>query len=162
MAVTLQRRNGREPAHGSSWWVPMAIASGLLVAAAIAAALLFGERGGAPQQATPPPLTSRISLAAKAALVALGSDEVEFESARSELLAILEARRDEMPGTSHETVVSNLEIIEAEIEAISEALARDPDNRRLAELLAEAYQRELELLQRAAALPTMDRTDGDT
>jgi len=67
-----------------------------------------------------------------------------------------------MPGTSHETVVSNLEIIEAEIEAISEALARDPDNRRLAELLAEAYQRELELLQRAAALPTMDRTDGDT
>ena len=52
-------------------------------------------------------------------------------------------------------MTENLEIIEIQIAAISDELGRDPDNQRLARLLAQAYQKELELLQRAAALPTI-------
>jgi hypothetical protein len=107
-------------------------------------------------------LSSRISLAARAALVALGSDEEEFETARAELLAVLDARSDDLPRETRATVNENLEIIEVQIAAISEELSRDPDNQRLARLLAVAYQRELELLQKAAALPSLEGTTEDS
>jgi hypothetical protein len=104
---------------------------------------------------SPPPLRSRIGVAAKAALAAMGSDEEGFEAAREELLKVIEARRENLPGDSHATVTENLEIIESQIAAISDELSRDPDNPRLARILAEAYQREIELLQMAAALPSV-------
>jgi hypothetical protein len=132
--------------------VPLAGVSVALVAVALLAAFFFGV---AEEEAAsrPTPLRSRLGLAAQAALVALGSDESEFETARSELLAVLEERKDRLPANAHTTVTENLEIIDNEIAAISAELSRDPKNRRLARILAEAYQRELELLQRAAALP---------
>lgn len=136
------------------WWIPLAVGSGIVVALALAAAVILGTQGGDRQPNTAP-LSSRISLAARAALVALGSDEEEFESARTELLEVLDARSHELPEETRTTVIENLEIIEAQIAAISEELSRDPDNQRLARLLAVAYQRELELLQRAAALPSI-------
>ena len=143
-----------EESRRGGWWLPLAAASAVAVVIALAAALILGERG---EDAVRPaaPLSSRIGLAAKAALVALGSDEAEFESARTELLQVFEARRDEIPEDAQRTMTENLAIIEAEIAAISEELSRDPDNPRLARLLAEAYQEELELLQRAAALPSL-------
>lgn len=136
------------------WWIPLAVGSGIVVVLALAAALFLGtQEGDRPTNAAP--LSSRISLAARAALVALGSDEQEFETARTELLEVLDARRDDLPEETRTTVTENLEIIEVQIAAISEELSRDPDNQRLARLLAAAYQRELELLQRAAALPSI-------
>jgi hypothetical protein len=132
-----------------------------VVAVALVAAVLLGQRGDVSPE-NPAPLSSRISLAARAALVALGSDEVEFEAARSELLEVLDARRDEIPEETQATVTENLEIIENQIAAISAELSRDPENPRLARLLAAAYQRELELLQRAAALPTVSRVGDES
>jgi hypothetical protein len=143
------------------WWIPLAVGSGLVVAVALVAAVLLGQRGEPPQE-NAAPLSSRISLAARAALVALGSDEVEFEAARTELLQVLDARQDEIPEETRATVSENLEIIEDQIAAISAELSRDPENPRLARLLAAAYQRELELLQRAAALPTVSRVDDES
>lgn len=135
------------------WWIPLAVGSGIVVTLALAAAIFLGYRGEDRREA-PAALSSRISLAARAALVALGSNEEEFESARAELLQVLDARSDQLPQETRNTVNENLEIIEVQIAAISEELSRDPDNQRLARLLAAAYQRELELLQHAAALPT--------
>lgn len=151
----------RDDLDRRDWWIPLAVASALLVVVALAAAVLLGQRGGEPAEATPP-LTSRIGLAARAALVALGSDAEEFESARAELLQVFDARGQEMPEETRTTVAENLEIIEGQIAAISEELGRDPDNQRLARLLAAAYQRELELLQRAAALPTLGGATDDS
>ena len=136
------------------WWIPIALGSGLVVALALAAAVFLGQPGGdRPEPSVP--LSSRISLAARAALLALGSDEQEFETARAELLEVLDSRRDSLPEETRNTVKKNLEIIEVQIAAISEELSRDPDNQRLARLLAAAYQRELELLQRVASLPKL-------
>jgi len=139
----------------AEWWIPLAVGSGLVVALALVAAIFLGR----PAEQNPEPsapLSSRIGLAARAALVALGSDEEEFESARAELLEVLDARSADLPEEAHTTVTENLEIIAVQIAAISEELSRDPENQRLARLLAAAYQRELELLQKAAALPGMD------
>lgn len=149
--------NDQDDSARAEWWIPLAVGSGLIVAFAIMAALLLGHRGEE-RSLSPAPLTSRIGLAARAALVALGSDEEDFESARAELLEVLDARSDELPQETRNTVDENLEIIEAQIAAISEELSLDPDNQRLARLLAAAYQRELELLQKAAALPGYEGT----
>ena len=143
-----------------NWWIPLAVGSSALVVVALVAAIVLSGRAEVPVEPSVA-LSSRIGLAAKAALVALGSDEDEFETARAELLAILDARRDDLPGESHATVTENLQIIEAQIAAISEELSRDPDNPKLARMLAAAYQRELELLQRAAALPTVPDAAGE-
>ncbi len=75
----------------------------------------------------------------------------------AELLQVLDARSEELPRETRDTVSENLEIIGVQIAAISEELSRDPDNQRLARLLAAAYQQELELLQKAAALPSARR-----
>jgi len=151
----------RDDLAGRDWWIPVAAVSALLVVVALAAAVILGQRGREPAE-TAAPLTSRIGLAARAALVALGSDADEFEKARTELLHAFDTRGQEMPEETRTTVERNLEIIEAQIAAISEELGRDPDNQRLARLLAAAYQRELELLQRAAALPTMGGATDDS
>lgn len=134
------------------WWIPLAATSAIVVLLAVAAALILGRDGHEPSGGAA--LSSRLGLAARAALVALGSDEAEFETARAELLKVLDARSAAMPEQTRTTVTENLEIIEAQIAAISAELERDPDNQRLARLLAAAYQRELELLQRAAAMPS--------
>ncbi len=149
------------PQGGGEWWVPVTIVAGLVVAAALVVALVL-----VPDQVdndgSSVPLTSRVGLAARAALVALGSDEKEFEAARSELLAVLDARRDRWPEGAHSTVSENLEVIEAQINAISKELERSPDDARLARLLADAYRRELELLQMAASLPVADEPVDDS
>jgi len=144
-----------ETPSSGGWWLPLAVASAVVVVIALAAAVILGERGEEAVSRPAAPLASRIGLAARAALVALGSDEADFEAARAELLGVFESRRDETPEDANQTMIENLAIIEAQIAAISDELSRDPDNPRLARLLAEAYQEELELLQRAAALPAL-------
>jgi len=151
---------GDDPAR-DSWWFPVAVTAAGLVAIALAAAVFLGQHGSIEEQSTAP-LASRIGLAARAALAALGSDEIEFEAARTELLEVIDARREELPEETRATVAENLQIIETQIAAISVELSRDPDNPRLARLLAAAYQRELELLQRAAALPGLSRSEDES
>jgi hypothetical protein len=143
------------------WWVWLALAAAVLVAGSLTAALVLGNRELAPEPA-PAPLTSRIGLAARAALVALGSSEEELEAARADLLGAFDARRGDLPEESRAALVESLAVIEGQIAAISDELTRDPDNTRLARLLAEAYRRELELLQMAAGLPGAPGADADT
>lgn len=159
MAST-QRAESDDPAR-AEWWIPLAAGSGLVVVLALVAAVFLGQPTEMAPEPTAP-LSSRIGLAARAALVALGSDEEEFESARAELLEVLDARSANLPEEAQTTVTENLEIIEVQIAAISEELSRDPDNQRLARLLAAAYQRELELLQKAAALTGVDGPSEDS
>jgi hypothetical protein len=153
--MDLQNGGRRRRQAGGSWWFPVTVVAGLAVAAALVAAVVLAPREVG-RTAPSVPLTSRVGLAATAALAALGTDSRDFEAARSELLAVFDARRDRMPEGAHTTVTENLEVIEAQINAISAELERSPGDPRLARLLADAYRRELELLQMAAALPTMD------
>jgi anti-sigma factor RsiW len=79
--------------------------------------------------------------------------EVEFRAARDQLLAALASRSDSMSPETRRTVDANLRVIDEAIERISAALVDDPLNPRLANQLASAYRRQIELLQRANRLP---------
>jgi len=79
--------------------------------------------------------------------------EAELVKARNELLLALDARRGSMSPETLLVVDDNLKLINGAIERISAALADDPWNPRLANRLARAYRTQIELLQRANALP---------
>lgn len=79
--------------------------------------------------------------------------EAEFRSARDELLATLESRRDSLSPETRRVVDANLKVIDEAIERISSALVEDPLNPRLANQLASAYRRQIDLLQRANRIP---------
>jgi hypothetical protein len=79
--------------------------------------------------------------------------EAELVKARNELLVALDARRGTVSPETLRVVDDNLELIDGAIERISAALADDPWNPRLANRLARAYRTQIELLQRANALP---------
>jgi hypothetical protein len=88
------------------------------------------------------------------ALGALGQSEAEFMAARDELLTALESRRHEIAPATMSTVQANLGVIDGAIVELARALERDPDNPRLARLLAAACRKELELLRQATSLPS--------
>jgi hypothetical protein len=159
--MTSETRSDLPERDAREWWIPLVSVAAMLVIGALLAAFLLGERG-AEQGRSPAPLRSRIGFAARAALVAMGSSEEEFEAARTELLDALETRSGNLPDASRSAIADSLRIIEGQIAAISDELAHDPENTRLARLLAEAYRRELELLQTAAGLSTIGGETGSS
>jgi hypothetical protein len=74
--------------------------------------------------------------------------ERELEKPTAALREMLEARRQELPAETIAAVEENLLIIEEAIQEIQLALEQNPDNRQLTFLLADRYQREIELLKR--------------
>jgi len=138
--------------RGPGWVRRVGIAAGVMVVVAVAAALWL----------TPAATSSRTRAASESrplldavgdALGALGRSEADFLAARDELLAALESRRHEIAPATLFTVESNLGVIDGAIVDLARALERDPDNPRLARLLAAACRKELELLRQATSLP---------
>jgi hypothetical protein len=78
----------------------------------------------------------------------LAAWERELEEPTAALREMLEARRQELPAETIAAVEENLRIIDEAIQEIRLALAQNPDNRQLTFLLADRYQREMELLKR--------------
>lgn len=126
-------------------------ATGSIVVAVAAALWLSPSTTVAPssESSEPRPLLDAVG----GALGALGRSEADFLSARDELLAALENRRHELSPATLTTVESNLGVIDGAIVDLARALERDPDNPRLARLLAAACRKELELLRQATSLP---------
>jgi len=79
--------------------------------------------------------------------------EAELIDARDQLLAALDARRSSMSPDTQQVVDDSLQLIDEAIARISVALVDDPLNPKLANRLAGAYRTQIELLQRATALP---------
>ena len=67
---------------------------------------------------------------------------------RASLLAILESRREQLPAGTVTALEENLAAIDRAIAEIYLALEASPDNHALSFLLADAYRREAELLER--------------
>lgn len=75
--------------------------------------------------------------------------EAAYERAAAELQAGLEAVRDELDPETVARVEANLEIIDQAIRESREALAADPGNLDVLQLLAAVHEKKLDLLQRA-------------
>jgi hypothetical protein len=76
--------------------------------------------------------------------------EAAFQRAAEELTQTLEQRRNELSPTALAVVEQNLRIIDEAIRETQEALAVDPRNERVAELLWASWEKKIDLLKRAA------------
>ncbi len=72
---------------------------------------------------------------------------VDYTMARGELMAILEASLERLDPASRQVVDGNLREIRAALTTIELALAEDPDNASLQQLLVSTSQQELNLLK---------------
>jgi len=77
-----------------------------------------------------------------------------YERAAADLAATLEARRDALAPETVAKVEASLRVIDSAIAEARTALARDPGNQTLVELLSVTYRQKLDVLHRAAELST--------
>ncbi len=131
---------------------PLAAAALILVVgtAWLTAALAGGPR--APGETGPVAEGPAAEVAPEAALTAAGSLEAEYLPAIRQLAELLERRRSELSPETVRTLEENLRVIDRAIEESRRALAADPDDRVLREMLVGGYEAKVEFLQRAAAL----------
>lgn len=85
----------------------------------------------------------------------------DYQDARRNLRAQLDEELERMSPEARADVLRNLEAIRSVIEEINRALANDPDNTLLQELLLSTYQEELSLMMKvdSVANAAMYRTD---
>ena len=134
-------------------WVPLgaaAAAAALLIAvtAVVTAVLVRGERASRSAASVPAEVPGAVQ-----ASLALADARSTYEAARRQLVGALESRRGSLSPATLKVVDDNLAIIDRAVREMEGALARDPGNRELPALLVAAYRQEIDMLQRAAALP---------
>jgi len=78
------------------------------------------------------------------------STEVGYRQAADELLRTLQAHRKELGESAFRVIEQNLHIIDQAIQETQAALASDPRNQQVTELLWASYEKKIDLLQRAA------------
>lgn len=86
----------------------------------------------------------------------------EFIDARNGLAAGLDAKLAQLPPETRQAVEKNIADIRAAISEMNQALANEPDNALLQDLLLSAYRDELDLMRRVDSLTAaseMRRTD---
>jgi hypothetical protein len=140
----------QEPARSSFNWRPY-------LAQAAAVILLVGGSSGLTWLAvkddamplSPTGSTNALQLTASTASFggqySLGPD---FLDARRSLAARLEAEMDALPPETRADVEKNLQTIRTAIEDINQALAQEPDNALLQELLLSSYREELAVMRK--------------
>ena len=142
--------------HGrfsGSWRHRLAAAAAVLVAVGslLIAYSLGRQHSGARSALTP--TASPLAVPARLGDPTFAVAEAELIDARNQLLAALDARRSSMSPHTQRVVDDSLRLIDEAIARISVALVDDPLNPKLANQLAGAYRTQIELLQRATALP---------
>lgn len=138
----IEARLGARPSRGRGRLVALAAAALIAVAAAssLATAWLLG---GGDRPAT-------VAVAAAAG----DAREASYLRATSALAQELAVRRDQLAPETVAVLDRNLAIIDRAIAESRAALAADPANRDLAELLWASYQRKVSFLEQAARLAT--------
>ncbi|MCP4037493.1 MAG: hypothetical protein GY733_11195 [bacterium] len=138
-----QRRVHRAEPH-ASWW--LSLFPRPLAAAGVAALLVATTALGVLWAVTPPGGPLSDVEAAQIAERLRGRDGVAH--VRHSVVAILEARRGELPPETVAAVEQNLRNIDRAIAEIHLALESNPGHQSLGFMLAEAYGREADLLER--------------
>ncbi len=84
----------------------------------------------------------------------LGAEEAEYAAAAADLTRTLEQARGRLAPATIATIQRNLATIDSALAESRRALARDPDNSALEQLVLTAWRQKVDLLRRAAALST--------
>ncbi|MDZ7645369.1 MAG: hypothetical protein U5K76_14875 [Woeseiaceae bacterium] len=157
-------RNARPARDGSRRILPRYFAQAaavlLLVGASSGMTWLLLER----EPAALPPVAANGPLTFEPVSASFGRDYnlgPDFQDARRALDARLQAELERLPPATRTEVESNLSTIRAAIVEINAALAEQPDNALLQELLLKSYAQELRIMRNVDGLATtvMRRTD---
>jgi anti-sigma factor RsiW len=126
-------------------WPSLAAAALLLVAlSAAVTARLVG--GGAPSRQAAAAADPALPAGSTAAI------DAQYAAVASSLARALEERRSTLSPETRAVVTRNLAVIDQAIREARDALARDPGNRDLVDILSASYEQKVDLLRRTAEL----------
>jgi hypothetical protein len=137
-----------------AWWqrpVFLAAAALLLVAtSSIVTAIAMNRRGtdSASQIARSEPDTS----SGTASLAQFTTKESDYLRAVNDLSAVLESQEESLSPQTVKTLRESIKIIDAAILEARNALAADPANKTLMEMLANSYEQKVDLLKRTTEM----------
>lgn len=157
IAARIEAEPGARPLRGWRVAGPLAAAVVLVALSSLTTLWISGrDEGPAISQVVPPPTG-----AAAMPSAAFGPDHElgpKYRRARNQLTVDLESGLQALPPATQQTVQRNLEQIRMALAEINTALAEDPGNTLLQQLLLAAYQDELivltEVNRMARSLPT--------
>jgi anti-sigma factor RsiW len=140
------------PASRPAWRRPWTLAAAAAIAL-LASSVAIRPRSEPPRSQASAGRVAGIAVPAAAGLAPdLEQAEVAYARAASDLRGALESEREALaPGTLR-ILDQNLRAIDAALDEIRAALAKDPTNSELVRMLQGAHKRKLELLQRVARL----------
>ncbi len=125
-------------------FVHRALAAAAAVAVILTALWTTDRLGGAPAPGGNPDPAHAVL-----ARMEMAAAEAHYESAASDLRRALDARRSGLAAETAAVIEKNLDIIDAALDESRKALAADPANRTLTDLVASAHRRKVEFLQLA-------------
>lgn len=154
----MSRRQARRP----FWQRPafLAAAAFLLVAgSSLVTALVIGRRGVADRrqsvlvaQSRPVPSTAIVSSRRPVTLAQFTALENDYIGTANELSAVIESGKTELTLETIAKLKENLRVIDAAILEARRALAADPANQALIEMLSTSYSQKVDLMKRTAAM----------
>ena len=130
----------------------MAAAATVLVVSSVITAYLVGRHQAASANYPAPTPAAAASDVLSASFSGIGIHD--YRATRQQLLNVIEARRGELSPATMEVVLTNLRLIDEAMHEIALALESDPDNELLIKQLVSVYRQQINLLERAAILPS--------
>jgi anti-sigma factor RsiW len=148
----LPARPSRVTILGLPWLPALAAAAALVaVSSALTAFLMRGERNVGPAVAAVPMEAEAprvVPAAVEEATSSLRGVEAEYERAAQALLTSLDQRGEHLSPETLRVVDQNLRAIDAALDQVRQALAKDPGNAGLIRMLAATHQKKIDVLQR--------------
>lgn len=148
----------KRAARVAFWQRPMFLAAAalLLVAGSSAVTAIALNRRGPPAGARPAPPTRMAvgtdSNAGPASLAQFTVVESDYLRAVNDLSATLESQQDALSPETIATLRESIKVIDAAILEARNALAADPANRTLIQMLANSYEQKVDLLKRTTEM----------
>jgi hypothetical protein len=137
---------GLEPRLATRRWLPAVAAAVVLVAASSLITAQLVRRAARPVAAVAPPAAPAAVSAARAAFGPGHALDKEYAAARQQLAAMLARRIDRLPRSARQKLEDNLAEMQRAADEINAALALQPGDPLLEELLLNTYQDELAVL----------------
>jgi hypothetical protein len=147
-----------EPRRAPRRWLSLAAAAVLLVAASSLITTHVVRQGVAPVATVTAPPVSGAAAVRPASFGPGHALDPEYVAARQQLAAMLAARMDRLPSSARQKVEDNLAQLHRATDEINAALALQPGDPLLEELLLNTYQDELAVLASVNQLANFNGT----
>jgi len=150
-----------EPRRAPRRWLPLAAAAVLLVVSSsliTARVVRWSAAPAAPIATVAPPATPDAGVVRPASFGPGHALDPEYAAARQQLAAMLAQRMDRLPSSARQKVEDNLAQLHRATDEINAALALQPGDALLEELLLNTYQDELAVLASVNQLANLNGT----